>query len=168
MALAVLGEEGMAEHYYPGDDPNIDVGEKIRWTIYLYNHMGKAQYVAVRVKLLNSTMSAPNSTSCTPSDAPVVYEFRRVLLDNETLYYPLDWGLLEVGGEGDSVSLTGLMINGVSLKTGVEAIHGHNFRMVLELWIYDEASGGLIFGWGSGEESQCAWNQFWFNSTIPR
>ena len=165
MALAVLGDEGMAEKYYPGDDPNIEVGEEVRWTLYLYNHMGEARYVAVRVKLLNSTMLAPNSTSCTPSAAPVVYETRRVLLDNETLLYPLDWGLLEVGGEGDLVSIEGLMINGGSLQTGVEAVHGYNFRVVLELWVYEEASEDLTFGWASGEESRCAWNQIWFNVT---
>ena len=165
MALAVLGEEGMAENYYPGDDPDLEVGEEVHWTLYLYNHIGEARYVAVRVKLLNSTMLAPNSTSCTPSAAPVVYETRRVLLDNETLLYPLDWGLLEVGGEGDLISIEGLMINGGSLQTGVEAVHGYNFRVVLELWVYEEASEGFIFGWGSGEESRCAWNQIWFNVT---
>jgi len=59
LALALLGEEGMAEHYYPQDDPNIPVGDAVHWTLYLYNHMGAAQYVAVRVKLLNATTTAP-------------------------------------------------------------------------------------------------------------
>ena len=33
MALALLGEEGMAEHYYPDDDPSIEVGEEVSWTV---------------------------------------------------------------------------------------------------------------------------------------
>jgi hypothetical protein len=165
MALAVLGEEGMAEKYYPGDDPSIGVGEEVHWTLYLNNHMREARYVAVRVKLLNSTMLAPNSTSCSPSPAPVVYEVRRVLLDNETWLYPLDWSLLKVGGDGNSVSIEGLMINGRPFQTNAGAVHGYNFRVVLELWGYEESSEGFIFGWVSGEESRCAWNQIWFNVT---
>jgi hypothetical protein len=165
MALAVLGEEGMAEKYYPGDDPSIEVGEEVHWTLYLYNHMGEARYVAVRVKLLNSTMSAPDSTSSTPSLAPVVYEVRRVILDNETWLYPLVWSLLKVGEYGDLVSIEGLMINGRIFQTGVEAVHGYNFRVVIELWVYDEASENFIFGWMSGPESSYAWNQIWFNVT---
>ena len=102
MALAVLGEEGMAEKYYPGDDPDIELGEEVRWTLYLYNHMGEARYVAVRVKLLNSTMLAPNSTSCSPSPAPVVYDVRRVLLDNETGFYPFSWSVEEIEVVGES------------------------------------------------------------------
>jgi hypothetical protein len=168
MALAVLGEEGMAEKYYPGDDPSIGVGEEVHWTLYLYNHMGEVRYVAVRVKLLNSTMSSPNSTSCSPSPAPVVYEVRRILLDNETWLYPLDWSLTDVGGDGGLVSIEGLMMNGEAFQTDAESVHGYNFRVVLELWTYDEASEGFIFGWASGEESHCVWNQIWFNATLPK
>ena len=165
MALAVLGEEGMAEKYYPGEDPSIEVGEEVRWTLYLYNHMGEVQYVAVRVKLLNSTMLAPNSTSCTPSNAPVVFEVRRVLLNNETCLYPLDWSLLEVDGDGELLTIDGLMMNGEVFQTDVEAFHGYNFRVVLELWVFEKASEGFIFRLRSDEESRCAWNQIWFNVT---
>jgi len=165
MALAVLGEEGMTEHYYPSDDPYIEVGEEVHWTLYLYNHMGEAQYVAVRVKLLNSTMLAPNSTSCSPSLAPVVYEVRRILLDNETWLYPLDWSLLKVSGDVELMTIDGLMMNGAVFQTDVEAFHGYNFRVVLELWVFEEASEGFIFGWRSDEEFRCAWNQIWFNVT---
>jgi hypothetical protein len=168
MALAVLGEKGMAEKYYPGDDPSIEVGEEVHWTLYLYNHMGEARYVAVRVKLLNSTMLAPNSTSCSPSPAPVVYEVRRVLLDNETWLYPLDWSLLNVSWDSESIMIDGLMINGRPFQTGVEAVHGYNFRVVLELWGYEESSEGFIFGWASDGESRCVWNQIWFNTTSTR
>jgi hypothetical protein len=168
MALAVLGEEGMAEKYYPGNDSSIGVSEVVHWTLYLYNYMGEVRYVAVRVKLLNSTMLAPNSTSCSPSPAPVIYEVRRVLLDNETWLYPLDWSLLNVSWNSESIMIGGLMINGEPFQTDAEAVHGCNFRVVLELWGYEESSGGFIFGWASGEESHCAWNQIWFNTTSTR
>jgi len=166
MALAVLGEEGMAEKYYPGDDPEIEVGEEVRWTLYLYNHMGEARYVAVRVKLLNSTMLAPNSTSCSPSPASVVYDVRRVLLDNETGLYPFSWSVEEIEVVGDFGQIGLLSVNGDLVRTSVFAEDGYNFRIILELWVYDEVLNEFQFGWGYGDELRCAWNQIWFNSTI--
>jgi hypothetical protein len=165
MALAVLGEEGMAEHYYPGDDPDIDVGEKVSWTIYLYNHMGEAQYVAIRVKLLNSTMSAPNSSSCSPSPAAIVYEIRRVLLDNETWLYPFSWSIEDLS-VGELRQIERLSVNDDLIRTNVFAEEGYNFRFVLELWVYEGDLEDFRFGWSSGDESHCAWNQIWFNSTL--
>ena len=163
LALAVLGEDGMAEHYYPGDDPQIEVGEEFHWTIYLYNHMGEVQYVAVMVKLLNSTMLAPNSTTFTPSPAPVVYEVRRVLLNNETLMFPFSWTVLNVEQIGDFLDVRSLSVNGEAIDTYSVALHGLNYRVVLELWVYDEDLGDFRFGWVYGDEMRCAWNQIWFN-----
>jgi hypothetical protein len=165
-ALAVLGENGMAEHYYPGDDPNLKVGDAVRWTLYLYNHMGSAQYVSIRFKLLNSTMSAPNSTSCLPGSGPIFYEVRRVLTANETLLQPLGWSIVDVGRVGDSVMIEGLSVNGDYIKTSSIAENGSNFRIILELWVYDHVSKDFVFGWNYGDEMRCAWNQIWFNATL--
>ena len=167
-ALAVLGEEGMAEHYYPGNDPDIEVGEEVHWTIYLYNHMGEAQYVAVRMKLLNSTTLAPNSTYCTPSPAPVVYEARRVILDNETWLYPVTWSVEEVGLVGDFLNIHLLAVNGEYFVTSVVGRNGNNFRIVLELWVYNVSLDDFEFGWSYDDDMHCAWNQVWFNVTLPR
>jgi hypothetical protein len=166
-ALAVLGENGMAEHYYPGDDPNLKVGDAVRWTVYVYNHMGSAQYVSIRFKLLNSTMSAPNSTSCLPGSGPVFYEIRRVLTDNETLLQPFNWSIVDVGQIGDYVVIDGLSVNGNFIKITSIAKSGSNFRIVIELWVLDHASNDFVFGWNYGDEMRCAWNQVWFNVTSP-
>jgi hypothetical protein len=164
-ALAVLGENGMAEHYYPGDDPNLKVGDAVRWTVYLYNHMGSTQYVSIRFKLMNSTMSAPNSTSCLPGSGPVFYEIRRVLMDNETSLQPYNWTIMEINSIEDKVTIEGLLINGNFIKTNSTAEKGSNFRIILELWVYDPVSRDFVFGWNSDDELRCAWNQIWFNST---
>jgi hypothetical protein len=165
-ALAVLGEKNMAEHYYPGDDPNLKVGETARWTVYLYNHMGSAQYISIRFKLLNSTMSAPNSTSCLPGSGPIFYEVRRVLTDNETLLQPLGWSIVDVGRVGDSVMIEGLSVNGYYIKTDSIARNGSNFRIILELWVYNTDLRDFRFGWSYDDELRCAWNQIWFNATL--
>ena len=166
-ALAVLGEEGMADRYYPGDDPNIGVGDEIRWNLYVYNHVGEVEYVAVRLKLLNSTMSAPDSISCSPSPAPVVYEVRRVMLDNETWFYPISWSIGEVGLDGDFTVVEQLSVNDRDIETDVVARDGYNFRIVLELWIYSESLNDFQFGWSYDHDMGCAWNQLWFNATLP-
>ena len=164
-ALAVLGEEGMADKYYPGDDPNIGVGETVNWTLYVYNHMGEAQYVAVRVKLLNSTMLPPNSTVCVPSPAPMVYEIRDVLVNNETRLHPFRWSVEEFGGFGDFVGVSLLSVNGDLVEADAFSRDGYNFRLVFELWVFDEKLDDFRFGWSSGDEPRCVWNQVWFNST---
>ena len=156
----------MAEHYYPGDDPLIEVGEEVRWTLYLYNHVGEAQYVAVRVKLLNSTMLAPNSTSCSPSPEPVVYEARRVMLDNETWLYPFSWSIEDVEGVGDFLEIKQLSMNGGPIGTRAVSEGGFNYRFIIELWVYDEDIKDFRFGGRYGDELRCAWNQVWFNATL--
>jgi len=166
MALAVLGEEGMAESYYPDDDPEIEVGEDVHWILYLNNHMGEAQYVSVKVKLLNSTMSAPNSTSCSQSPASTIYEIRQVLLDNGTWIYPFSWSVVDIERVGDFIEVTQLLVNRDFIEVEVLSKDGCNFRIVFELWIYDSDLKDFRFGWNSGDESRCAWNQIWFNATL--
>jgi hypothetical protein len=164
-ALAVLGEEGMAEKYYPDDDSNVSVGEDVHWTLYLYNHMGEVSYVAVRVKLLNSTMTAPNSTAYVPSPAPTVYEIKNVLSNNETWLCPFSWSIEEVGRFEDFVGVNRLSVNGDLIETDVFSEDGLDFRFVFELWVFDENSDDFRFGWSYSDESRCVWNQLWFNAT---
>jgi len=166
-ALAILGEDCMAEHYYPGGDSNIAVDTEVHWFLYLYNHMGDPQQVAVRVKLLNSTMLAPNSTSCSPSSAPIVYEIQWVLMDNETWICPFSWSIEAIDRVGDFVELKVLSINNDAIPVYVNAIKGHNFRICLELWMYNESSKEFQFGWLDGDKMLCTWNQIWFNVTAP-
>lgn len=162
LALAILGEEGIAEHYFQGNDPQIEVGEEVHWTISLYNHMGETQYVTLKVKLINATMVVPNSTACVPSPAPVIYNVRRILLTEETWLFPLSWSVSNVEQVGDFVYIRSLSMNGKSVETESAALYGSNFRLVFELWVYDDFED-LRFGWVYGEELRCTWNQIWFS-----
>jgi len=164
--IAVLGEEGKIGRYFPEDNPNIGVGDVMNWTLYLYNHMGETQYFVVKIKLLNSSMLAPNSTIQVPSPAPVVFEIRRFLSYNETWIHHLDWSILNITRVGSSTRVESVMINDKIAHFNVQATNGNNFRMVLELWVYDVQSEKLDFGWKSSEESYGPWNQIWFNTTV--
>ena len=166
LALALLGEGGMAENYYPNDDPEIEIGEELHWNIYLYNHMAEAKYVAMRLKILNSTTIAPNSTSCSPSPVPVIYEVRHVILNNETWLHPLSWSLNEVSRDGDITNIESIMIDDNIFNTDIKDTSRGSFRMILELWVYDESLEYFVFGWKASDEPRCAWNQIWFNTEL--
>lgn len=166
--LAVLGENGKVELYFPNNDTNVQTGEDIHWNVYVYNHMGETKYVALRIKFLNSTMAAPNSTLCVPSQAPLLYEVQHILLNNETWLFPLNWTLTSVSQDREVVFIKSLDINGEVLSTNLEAIQGHNFRVVLELWVYDSVSDSFAFGWFSGQQLSCVWNEVWFNATSAK
>lgn len=165
-AMGVLGENGMAEHYYPDDNSNIRVGSLVRWHVGVYNHMGSIQYVAVRFKILNSTLPGPDSSSCVPSSVPAFLEFRQILASNETWWFPFYWSISKTRYLGDVVTITELVVNNVTLGLAAHAVSGFNFRMVFELWVYDEASQGFVFAWKSGGDNKCVWTQIWFNVTL--
>lgn len=165
IALGVLGEEGLAEKYYPRDDPNIKIGEEVQWNVYLYNHMGETQYVAVRVKLLNSTMSAPNSTLSTPSPAPVIFEIKRFLLDNETFFYHFSWSIKKIDSVDNVSRITSFSANNEVIKTDCISKGKPSYRIIFELWTYDETSKDFMFSWILYDDICCSWNQIWFTVT---
>ncbi len=165
-AMYILGSNGLAEHYYPNDNPDLTVGEPVNWTIGIYNHMGSLQYVVVRVKLLNSTLAAPNELTGTPSSVAPLFEFARVLADNETWPMPFVWRLLSVSSDTAGVQITEVSINQVVVK-GIlaRALSGFNYRLVFELWFYDSATNGLVFSWNAQNTKHSVWTQIWFNVT---
>ena len=52
-ALALLGRDGMAENYYPGEEPSIYPDTPVKWHVYIYNHMGESQQIKVKIKMIN-------------------------------------------------------------------------------------------------------------------
>jgi hypothetical protein len=164
--IYVLGENRKAERYYPNNNPNIAVGQQVRWHVGATNFMGSVQYIVIKAKLGNSTISAPDDKNHLPSPAPALLEFRRVLLDNETWEFPLTWTMKEIKMVSGGVELALLDMNGARIKDrGVSALRGQNFRVILELWTLDSDSGSLMFGWRAGSERRVAWLQVWFNAT---
>jgi len=166
-ALGILGEEMMAEHYYPGDNSSIKLGDSVKWHVTLYNHMGSAQYVSIRAKLLNATTPPPDEMNHTASAVPSFREIRRVLADNETWTFPFYWSVEGVSWSNGSLRIAALKLNNITIAQGLStaARHGHNFRIVLELWSYSNQTSGFQFGWSSGGERRSAWVQIWFNLT---
>lgn len=166
LAMWVLGTNGLAEHYYPNDDPNLKPGENVNWTLGVYNHMGTVEYVVVRVKLLNSTLPGPDGLTGTPSPASPLLELRRVLIDNETWSLPFSWEILALAHKGESLSITRMTVQQIPFGgTLVSAVSGANFRFVFELWFYDETTNDLAFSWQAIGSTHAVWTQIWFNAT---
>jgi len=168
-ALGLLGENMMAERYYPRNDTGIRPGDLVKWYVTLYNHMGGVQYVSVRAKLLNQTTPPPDDLNHTASSVSSFREIEHVLVDNETWVFPFYWSIANVSWSADSAGIAALNLNNVTITQGLNttARDGYNFRMVLELWVYDNETTGFRFGWRSGGEMRSAWNQIWFNLTLP-
>jgi uncharacterized membrane protein len=166
-AMWVLGSKGLAEDYYPNNNPTLAVREAVNWTLGVYNHMDGLEYVVVRVKLLNSTLSSPDELTGTPSPIPEIFEFKRILLDNETWSIPFAWRILNLTQQGQSLLITGLTANQTPLKGSLGgATSGINFRLVFELWFYDETGSKLSFSWNTQGTNHSVWTQIWFNATL--
>jgi uncharacterized membrane protein len=164
--LYILGENHRIGNYYPGDDPNLHLGEDVKWYLGIVNNMGSVQYVMIKLKIGNRSMEPPNEEKTEPAQMPTVIEYRRFLSDNETFETPIQWTIMEAEEAHGVVKLTKLKINNETvLIQGVEADKGENFRFVLELWSYDPESRVFMFGWRNGGERKTAWLQLWFNIT---
>lgn len=165
--IYVLGENKMAEKYYPNNNPNIPVGTRVTWHLGATNFMGSTQYVVLKVKLSNSTIEPPNDQEKLPSPAPEITEFHRVLINNETWQFPFIWRIEDTKIRGDNYHLTRLNINNRKIETQqVSAKRGHNYRIIVEIWTLDPMDQRMIFGWRTGNERRVAWLQVWFNATI--
>ena len=164
--LYVLGANHLAADYYPNDDPNIGLGDSVRWYLGVTNFMGSVQLVAIRVKLGNQTIQPPNDQNATPSQAPLITEFQRFLQDNETWEFSFIWQILNATASGGVTRILGLEINNQTYPVfGVDAENGYNFRFIIELWTWSVDSGSFGFGWYAGTEQRVAWLQIWFNAT---
>jgi len=165
--VRIESENMMAEHYHPGDNSSIKLGDTVKWHITIYNHMGTVQYMAIRAKLLNQTTPPPDDMNNTPSSIPTFREIRRVLVDNETWIFPFYWSVESISTSNDSQMITMLKLNNMTITQDLNttARHGYNFRIVFELWVYGNQSKGFQYGWRSGGEMRSAWVQIWFNLT---
>ena len=162
----ILGPGGFAQHYYPHDNSNIGINEPVNWTLGVQNQVGNLEYVVVEVKLLNSTITGPISSTGSPSSVQPILKFTRVLVQNETWSMPFEWMIVNATQGNGSISITGLSINGFQLNGLFASAHsGYNFRFVFELWFYDTSSNVLVFSQPTTVGPRSVWTQIWFNAT---
>jgi hypothetical protein len=156
----------MAAGYYPNNDTNIRIGERVSWYLGVTNLMGSVQLVALRVKLGNSTISAPSDVQVSASPAPLVTEFSRFLQNNETWEFPVGWQIVNISTAQGSARILALQVNDQTfLLAEPSARNGYNFRFIIELWTWNTDTSSFQFGWSTPNERRVAWLQIWFNAT---
>ena len=165
--LGLLGKDKKAEAYYPNDNSTLKVGSRVFWYIYIHNHMGSVQNVSIRVKLLNSTMEVPNDREHKPSPFAFFVEFPLSLSVDETLFVPFAWSILETISQNESIIVKRLTVNNQTVEVNVQAFSDYRFRMVFELWVYDQSSHEYKFGWQSEKEFYSASLYIWFRVILP-
>lgn len=167
--IYVLGETKMAEKYYPGGNPNIAPGIRVRWHLGATNFMGSIQYVVLTVKLGNSAILPPDDVNKLPSSAPILCEFRRVLMENETWEFPFTWSIGDVRVTSGECLISSMTVNDRKISPEpVSTVQGRNYRMIVEIWTLDPLDQHMVFGWRAGSERKAAWLQVWFNVTLPK
>jgi uncharacterized membrane protein len=165
--LGMLGSNKKAEDYFLGNTSDVEVGSKLVWYIYLGNHMGSPQNVIVRVKLLNSTMTAPDDRAHEPSPYTVSFEVPVSLAVDETTLVPFVWKVSEANYLNGSMVIKGLLINDVPVAVNASSLVGSRFKLVFELWVYDQSLGNYRFFWASKGELYSASIYLWFSVTSP-
>jgi hypothetical protein len=160
LTLSTFGGNNEAAEYYPREGGFVMANETLDWNVQVYNHMGGSEYVAIRIKLINSTQSGPDDRLHLASPVDHFYEARHLVPDDSTWTMPVSITIKELEIQGGNVTIDTIVINGeeiTDLKISNEK--ERDFRFVIELWRHDVDSGNFIFTWPSGQESGSAWNQ---------
>ena len=159
-SLAILGSQGKTDEYYTETKPEISLNTPVKWNIYIYNHMNKPQQIKVKIKILTPTDSQPNSTSCTPSSSPSIYE--RIISKNETMIIPFEWEITDIIQNGDFFDISQLRINDFTTSATYSGNKEETLIMIFELWVYSDSTKDFEFGWSDLEEIRCVWNKIQF------
>jgi hypothetical protein len=163
-----LGANHMAADYYPNNNVDIRIGDRITWYLGVTDNMGTAQLVSIRVKAGNQITSPPDDQQGLESSAPVVTEFTRFLSDNETFETPFVWNISDAASVGGATRITTLQINNETYQIqDWSATSGYNFRLIFELWTWQTDKNAFELGWTTSGEHRVAWLQVWFNMTSP-
>ncbi|MHA2052072.1 MAG: hypothetical protein ACXAB2_00890 [Candidatus Hodarchaeales archaeon] len=162
LALAILGSQGKTDDYYTENNPEISLNIPVKWHIFIYNHMNEAQQVLVKIKLLTSTDSQPNTTICSPSSSPSIYEIRRILTKNETMIIPFEWEIADIIQNEDYVNISKLRINDYITSAFYPGHKEETLKMIFELWVFNDFTKVFEFGWSDLGEIRCVWNQIQF------
>ena len=167
IAMGILGRNGKAEDYYPKNDSSIQVGDQVYWYIYVYNHWDKVQNVSIMVKILNSTTPPPNDLKDESSPASPILEIRLLLNENETRLVPFFWHVEDAEIRKNVTVINKLVINEKTISLNVYGKPDSFFRIIFELWIFNEETGSFEYGWHSKEIHYCVWNGMRFDVTSP-
>ena len=158
LSLGILGQNNQIEQYFPRNNPVIQINQNMNWSIYISNNYNEVKYLSIYVKLLNETSKAPNTIDSSPSISPIIYSRELIVLNGQEILLPFNWSLLKYEIEGEDIILNDLIINN-DLISDLD-IKGNRFRLIFELWVFDENNKEFKFNWyNENNINHCSWNQ---------
>ncbi len=164
LSLSILSANLTTDDYFSSDNSTIDAGNPSRWYASVHNGVGSPEYVALRIKLLNSSQPIPDDISVSPSPGSTVYEIKQMIENNSTLVVPLEWSITDVRKVANNTIIERLNINNNDIENlHVASPYGMNFRFILELWKYDPNMKDFTYIWSDGQNKRGVWSQIWFN-----
>jgi hypothetical protein len=164
LSLSILSANLTTDDYFSNDNSTIDVGNSSRWYASVHNGVGSPEYVALRVKLLNSSQPILDDISVGPSPGSTVYEIKQMIENNSTLVVPLEWSITDVGEVANNTIIERLNINSNDIENlHVASPYGMNFRFIVELWKYDTNTKDFTYIWSDGQNKRGVWSQIWFD-----
>jgi hypothetical protein len=164
LSLSILSANLTTDDYFSNDNSTIDVGNPSRWYASVHNGVGSPEYVALRIKLLNSSQPIPDDISVSPSPGSTVYEIKQMIENNSTFVVPLEWSITDARKVANSTIIERLNINSNDIENlHVASAYGTNFRFILELWKYDPNTKDFTYVWSDGQNNRGVWSQIWFN-----
>jgi hypothetical protein len=164
LSLSILSANLTTDDYFSNDNSTIGIENPSRWYAAVHNGVGIPEYVALRIKLLNSSQAVSDDTSVGPSPGSTVYEIKKMIENNSTLVVPLEWSITDVGKVANNTIIERLNINGNDIENlHVTSPYGMNFRFIVELWNYDPNTKDFTYIWSDGQNNRSVWSQIWFN-----
>lgn len=150
--IGLLGKDKLAKDYFPNNNSTITLEEQINWHVYIHNHMSDHQNILLKLKLVNFTLNLPGDSQFNYSEQYTFFEIPFSLLSEETQIIPVYWSLIEIDRDVGFVIIKRINVNDELI--GLENIISNNsfFRMIFELWVYNEETQKYEFGWESGNK----------------
>jgi len=162
LGLTLLDKNMNSAQYFVADS-TVSTGEDVSWYLSTQNSMNTAEYIDLRIKLINSTQNSPDDKINAPSPEHEIYHLEQVVSPNTNWIAPLNWSIAEIETAGNYTVIKAVKINdNVINNLDVRSEYGNNFRFVIELWKYDPRNSEFTFLWTSDTEKS-VWNQIWFN-----
>jgi hypothetical protein len=159
--LGLLDKNKKAEAYFTLDNSTLEIGSQVDWFVFVHNHMGDAEKVVVRIKLLNSTMAQPIDSKNVPSPFNFFQELYSSLPDNESVLLPFSWRISNAASANGVTAVRQLVVNNQILDIDVSS-NGY-FIIVFELWVYSQTDQNYLFGWRFGNSFSSASLTMGFN-----
>jgi len=165
ISLGILGEEGLADNYFPSEEPIIFENVLNSWQLYVSNHMGGITQILIKVKLLEAQIDPPNISTCMPSPGFEVFEIRRLIGLNQTLKIPFEWMVTNYTDSFNRTNIYQIQINDSIRELNFFNNNDEMIRIVFEVWVFDVDENMFQFHWMDFGELRCVWTQIQFRIT---